>query len=357
MNELQDQTHNEITLDQFDEKEQQQIIDISSSIKTMDDESVMNFGIKSQSSVSSFSKSTLEQARSKDIDNIGDDLRELVVKMDETGKSDIMKKQGFLGKVFKKSKDKLEMSFRKMESVGSQVDSIAAKLKKNKEGLLDDIKLLDTIYEQNKNDYHDLAMHIAAINEKKRHIEQNELTHAKEKAKSGDSMDAHELADVEQFIDRLDRKAYDLELSRQIASQSAPQIRMMQNANKALSEKIQSSLLTSIPLWKNQLSIAISLKRQESAVEAQKQISDMTNKLLVENSEMLKQNAINTAKENERGIVDVETLRQSTDNIMETIDETLKIQNEGQEARQKAKEELQQITNTMQARLTDSGGQ
>ncbi|MDA3101517.1 toxic anion resistance protein, partial [Staphylococcus pseudintermedius] len=166
-----------------------------------------------------------------------------------------------------------------------------------------------------------------------------------------------DVADMEQFVDRLEKRIYDLKLSRQISLQSAPQIRMIQNVNQALAEKIQSSILTSIPLWKNQMAIALTLQRQQKAATAQKQVTDTTNEILLRNSEMLRQNARVTAEENERGIVDIETLKTTQDNIIQTIEETLQIQQEGREKRQQAEKDLLALESDLKARLTTAKDQ
>ncbi|EIO0110254.1 toxic anion resistance protein, partial [Staphylococcus pseudintermedius] len=189
-------------------------------------------------------------------------------------------------------------------------------------------------------------------------IEQDVLPEMRQRVKAADDqMVVQDVADMEQFVDRLEKRIYDLKLSRQISLQSAPQIRMIQNVNQALAEKIQSSILTSIPLWKNQMAIALTLQRQQKAATAQKQVTDTTNEILLRNSEMLRQNARVTAEENERGIVDIETLKTTQDNIIQTIEETLQIQQEGREKRQQAEKDLLALESDLKARLTTAKDQ
>ncbi|PXA00192.1 toxic anion resistance protein, partial [Staphylococcus pseudintermedius] len=189
-------------------------------------------------------------------------------------------------------------------------------------------------------------------------IEQHVLPEIRQRVKAADDqMVVQDVADMEQFVDRLEKRIYDLKLSRQISLQSAPQIRMIQNVNQALAEKIQSSILTSIPLWKNQMAIALTLQRQQKAATAQKQVTDTTNEILLRNSEMLRQNARVTAEENERGIVDIETLKTTQDNIIQTIEETLQIQQEGREKRQQAEKDLLALESDLKARLTTAKDQ
>lgn len=215
-----------------------------------------------------------------------------------------------------------------------------------------DVGLLDQLYEENKAYFDALNIYIAAAEQKRDELKQNDLVELEKKVKaSNNQMDVQDLADLQQYINRLEKRIYDLQLSRQITLQSAPQIRMIQNINQTLAEKIQSSILTSIPLWKNQMAIALTLLRQQGASEAQKKVTDTTNELLLKNSEMLKQNAIRTAEENERGIVDIETLKTTQTNIVDTIQETLRIQEDGTRKRQQAEQELQSLEQDLKTKL------
>ncbi|MBC8709229.1 toxic anion resistance protein, partial [Staphylococcus pseudintermedius] len=235
---------------------------------------------------------------------------------------------------------------------------ISIELDKNKALLVKDIQLLDGLYQQNKDYFDVLNLYIAAAEQKKTEIEQHVLPEMRQRVKAADDqMVVQDVADMEQFVDRLEKRIYDLKLSRQISLQSAPQIRMIQNVNQALAEKIQSSILTSIPLWKNQMAIALTLQRQQKAATAQKQVTDTTNEILLRNSEMLRQNARVTAEENERGIVDIETLKTTQDNIIQTIEETLQIQQEGREKRQQAEKDLLALESDLKARLTTAKDQ
>lgn len=252
----------------------------------------------------------------------------------------------------------MQQLFSRMQSVSAQVDRISIELDKNKALLVKDIQLLDGLYHQNKDYFDVLNLYIAAAEQKKTEIEQHVLPEMRQRVKAADDqMVVQDVADMEQFVDRLEKRIYDLKLSRQISLQSAPQIRMIQNVNQALAEKIQSSILTSIPLWKNQMAIALTLQRQQKAATAQKQVTDTTNEILLRNSEMLRQNARVTAEENERGIVDIETLKTTQDNIIQTIEETLQIQQEGREKRQQAEKDLLALESDLKARLTTAKDQ
>ncbi|WP_412520631.1 toxic anion resistance protein [Staphylococcus simulans] len=355
--ELQSQVSNDQTLMEankdFTPEQQKKIHELANQIEPMNYDSLMKFGSNAQSSMSSFSHKMLTEVKSKDTGPIGDTLNQLMAKLKEVQPDDFkQEKDSFLKKIFKRAKASANEIFSRMQSVGSQVDRISVELKNHKDGLNRDIQLLNGLYDQNKDYFEELNLYIAAAQEKKQAILEHELPEKRQKAyESGNQMDIQEVADLEQFADRLDKRIYDLQLSRQISLQTAPQIRMIQNVNQTLAEKIQSSILTSIPLWKNQMAIALTLMRQRQAMSAQRAVTDTTNDLLTANSELLKQNAIDMAVENERGIVDIETLKSTHENIIETVEQTLQIQAEGREKRQQAEQELQHLEADMKERL------
>ncbi|UXR46611.1 toxic anion resistance protein [Staphylococcus simulans] len=355
--ELQSQISNDQTLMEankdFTPEQQKKIQELANQIEPMNYDSLMKFGSNAQSSMSTFSHKMLTEVKSKDTGPIGDTLNQLMVKLKEVQPDDFkQEKDSFIKKIFKRAKASANEIFSRMQSVGSQVDRISVELKNHKDGLNRDIQLLNGLYDQNKDYFEELNLYIAAAQEKKQAILEQELPEKRQKAyESGNQMDIQEVADLEQFADRLDKRIYDLQLSRQISLQTAPQIRMIQNVNQTLAEKIQSSILTSIPLWKNQMAIALTLMRQRQAMSAQRAVTDTTNDLLTANSELLKQNAVDTAVENERGIVDIETLKSTHENIIETVEQTLQIQAEGREKRQQAEQELQHLEADMKERL------
>lgn len=355
--ELQSQISNDQTLMEankdFTPEHQKKIHELANQIEPMNYDSLMKFGSNAQSSMSTFAHKMLTEVKSKDTGPIGDTLNQLMVKLKEVQPDDFkQEKDSFLKKIFKRAKASANEIFSRMQSVGSQVDRISVELKNHKDGLNRDIQLLNGLYDQNKDYFEELNLYIAAAQEKKQAILEQELPEKRQKAyESGNQMDIQEVADLEQFADRLDKRIYDLQLSRQISLQTAPQIRMIQNVNQTLAEKIQSSILTSIPLWKNQMAIALTLMRQRQAMSAQRAVTDTTNDLLTANSELLKQNAVDTAVENERGIVDIETLKSTHENIIETVEQTLQIQAEGREKRQQAEQELQHLEADMKERL------
>ncbi|NHA37922.1 toxic anion resistance protein [Staphylococcus schleiferi] len=336
------------------EQDRQKIHSLSAQIEPLNHESLLKFGANAQTQLSTFSHQMLNEIQSKDVGPIGDTLEQLMKKLKEVDPESLSQKDdSFLKKIFKRSKNSMQQLFSRMQSVSSQVDRISIELDKNKSLLVKDIQMLDGLYQQNKDYFDILNLYIQAGEQKKKEIEQALLPQLREEAKSAsDQMKVQEVADMEQFLDRLDKRIYDLKLSRQISLQSAPQIRMIQNVSRALAEKIQSSILTSIPLWKNQMAIALTLQRQHKAAIAQKQVTDTTNEMLLRNSEMLRQNANIAAQENERGIVDIETLKTTQDNIIQTIEETLQIQEEGRQKRQQAEADLKLLESDLKERLT-----
>ena len=246
----------------------------------------------------------------------------------------------------------------KYQKIGAQIDKIAVKLDKEKNGLLQDNLMLEQLYNKNKDYFDALNIYIAAGEVKIEELEMVTIPEAMKVAETNSNqMDAQIVNDLNQFVDRLEKRTYDLKLARQITIQQAPQIRLIQNTNQALAEKIQASINTAIPLWKNQVAIALTLLRQKDAVTAQRQVSQTTNDLLAKNSEMLKISAIETAEENERGIVDIETLQKTQNDLIETIQETLRIQKEGKEKRRNAEIELSVMEEDLKNKLLEMSNQ
>lgn len=338
---------------QFSDEDKKKIETISQQIKPLDHDGLLQFGTNLQQSMSQFSHQMLDEVQSKDMGPVGDSLSQLMGKLKSVNPNDLdPNKQSKLKRIFRRTKASINEVFSRMQSVSSQIDRITIQLDKHKGNLTKDVELLDGLYDPNKKYFDDVTLYIAAAQRKKQQIQSETIPELQEKAhNSGNQMDIQAVADMEQFVDRLDKRIYDLQLSRQIAIQTAPQIRMIQNVNQALAEKIQSSILTSIPLWKNQMAIALTLMRQRNAVSAQRAVTDTTNDLLTQNASMLKQNAIETATENERGIVDIETLKTTQNDIIETIEQTLQIQQDGRQKRQAAEKELNGLENDLKQHL------
>lgn len=337
----------------FSDEDQRKIAEIAKQIKPLDNDGLLLYGQQAQNKLSQFSHQMLTQVQSKDVGPIGNSLRNLMNKLKEVNPDELQKQnQSRLKRIFRRAERSVNEMFSKYQSVGAQVDRISVELQKSQNMLMKDVGLLDQLYEENKAYFDALNIYIAAAEKKRDELKQHNLVELEQKVKaSNNQMDVQELADLQQYINRLEKRIYDLQLSRQITLQSAPQIRMIQNINQTLAEKIQSSILTSIPLWKNQMAIALTLLRQQGASEAQKKVTDTTNELLLKNSEMLKQNAIRTAEENERGIVDIETLKTTQTNIVDTIQETLRIQEDGTRKRQQAEQELQSLEQDLKTKL------
>lgn len=321
--------------------------------------SIVQYGASAQAKLSSFSNSMLEHVQKKDIGPIGDILKELMTKLEQVNPEELTaQKRNVFSRMFKKLSSSIHEVLSKYQKLGAQIERITVKLEQSKMMLLKDIKMLDQLYEHNKEYFDALNIYIAAGELKLEELHTKIIPEMRKKAESTDNqMYIQEVNDMMQFAERLEKRLHDLKLSRQITIQSAPQIRMIQNMNQTLAEKIQSSILTSIPLWKNQIALALTLYRQKGALEAQKQVTKTTNELLLRNAEMLKTNSIETARENERGIVDIETLKKTQEQLISTIQETLQIQQEGRMKRRQAEQELMTMENDLKQRLLEIKGE
>lgn len=331
----------------------QKAMELATQINPKDQQAIVQFGTAAQSKLSNFSHSMLEHVQKKDTGPIGDILKDLMQKLEQVNPEELSgEKKNILKRIFKKVSTSVNEILSKYQKIGSQIDKIGVKLDHQKNLLLSDNKMLDELFQKNKEYFDGLNIYIAAGELKLEELHAKDIPTLKQKAEqSDDQMVYQELNDLVQFADRLEKRLHDLKLSRQITIQSAPQIRMIQNMNQALVEKIQSSILTAIPLWKNQITIALTLYRQKRAVEAQKQVSKTTNELLLKNAEMLKTNSIETAIENERGLVDIETLKKTQENLITTLQETIRIQHEGRMKRQQAEQELIKMEDEMKQTL------
>ncbi|PSL41876.1 uncharacterized protein YaaN involved in tellurite resistance [Planomicrobium soli] len=340
-------------MERLSKDEQEKARNLAKQIPAGNYEAILTYGANAQNQLSQFSHKMLDHVQSKDIGPVGDVLHDLMRKLQELNPEELsQKKKSGLRKMFAKAKYSVQEMMTKYQKLSTQVDRISIQLDHSKRGLLEDVQMLEQLYDQNKTYFQALNVYIAAAELKRDEIMNETIPALRKKAEaSNDQMAYQEVNDMAQFLDRLEKRLYDLQLSRQITIQSAPQIRMIQQTNQTLAEKIQSSIMTSIPLWKNQIAIALTLNRQMKAVEAQKQVTATTNELLLKNSEMLKLNSIETAKENERGIVEIETLKQTQENLLTTIEETLRIQAEGRRNRKAAEVELGKMEEDLKQRL------
>ncbi|NSL50989.1 toxic anion resistance protein [Calidifontibacillus erzurumensis] len=340
-------------IDALPENHRQKAVDIAKQINIQDPQTIIQFGTAAQTKLSDFSHSMLEHVQRKDTGPIGDILKELMVKLEQVNPEELsQEKQNFFKRIFNKVSSSINEIMSKYQKIGAQIDKIGVKLEHQKNILLSDNQMLEELFKKNKEYFEALNIFIAAGELKLDELRTKDIPALKQKAETtDDQMVYQDLNDLIQFADRLEKRLHDLKLSRQITIQSAPQIRMIQNMNQALVEKIQSSILTAIPLWKNQITIALTLYRQRRAVEAQKQVSKTTNELLLKNAEMLKTNSIETARENERGLVDIETLKKTQENLLTTLKETIRIQHEGRLKRQQAEQELIKMEDQMKQML------
>ena len=340
-------------IDTLDEKHQEQARALAKQIDEKNLQAIISYGAAAQKQLGEFSHQMLSHVQAKDTGEIGDILNDLMERLNETDPNDLIaENQGFFQKFFGKIKKSIYEMQAKYQEVGSQVDKIAIRLDHEKNGLLNDNLSLEQLYQRNKDFFDALNIYIAAGEIKLAELQEILIPEALEKARvTGDQMDVQVVNDLEQFLDRLEKRNHDLKLTRQMTIQQAPQIRLIQNTNQALAEKIQSSITTTIPLWKNQIAIAMTLLRQKDAVTAQRQVSETTNQLIQKNSEMLKISTIETARENERGIIDLETLQKTQKDLIETLEETLKIQQEGRARRRKAEVELTNMEEDLRQKL------
>ncbi|BAN74300.1 toxic anion resistance protein [Lacticaseibacillus casei] len=327
--------------------------DLASKIDVTKGETVLNYGADAQKQLGVFSQNMLTKVQSQDTGAVGDALTSLMTRLNEANPDELKaENNNIFRKIFGRVKRSIYEITAKYQKIGAQIDTIANRLETSQQGLLNDNRLLDELYDQNKAYFDALNIYIEAANLKLAELNDKTIPEAAKAAEAAnDQMAIQQVNDLRQFASRLEKRAYDLQLARQITIQQAPQIRLIQNTNQALAEKIQASVNTAIPLWKNQVAIALTLLRQKNAVTAQRQVSETTNDLLKKNSEMLKISSIETAKENERGVVDIETLTQTQNDLIDTLKQTLQIQQDGRVKRQNAEKQLVQMEGELKQQL------
>ncbi|EAF9628638.1 toxic anion resistance protein [Listeria monocytogenes] len=342
-------------VDMLTKTNKKQALELSKQIEPGNQAAILGYGAPAQAKLHDFSHSMLAHVQKQDVGPIGDIISDLMYRLQEADPDELAaRNKNVFTKMFHRVKQSINEITSKYQKIGTQIDRIALKLEHSKKRLMEDNSFLEQLYDKNKDYFQALNIYIAAGELKLEEINTKMLPELRKKAEqTGDQMDYQEVNDLTQFADRLDKRVYDLRLSRQITIQQAPQIRLIQNTNQALAEKIQSSIMTAIPLWKNQVAIALTLLRQQQAVAAQRQVSETTNELLKRNADMLKTNAIETARENERGIVDIETLKETQSSLIETLQETLKIQQEGRAKRAVAEKELVTMEQELKERLLE----
>jgi uncharacterized protein YaaN involved in tellurite resistance len=333
------------------EAEQAMVKEFAQKIDVTNSSQIMQYGNAAQKKISDFSESTLSNVRTKDMDEVGRMLTGLVTEL--RGFSPEAEQKGLMG-LFRKQMNSMEAMKAKYTSVEANIDKICGSLEKHQIVLIRDIALLDKMYEKNLAYFKELTMYILAGREKLREINEKEIPEkqalARETGRPEDAQAANYLADM---ANRFDKKLYDLDLTRTISVQMGPQIRLVQSTNQILVEKIQTSLMNTIPLWKNQMVLSLGIAHSQGAIQAQRQVTEITNELLRKNADTLKANTVEAAKESERGIVDIETLRHTNQSLISTLDEVLKIQTEGRQKRREAETELRRIEGELKSKLLE----
>ena len=333
------------------EEEKKMVDDFSKQIDITETNGVLQYGAAAQQKVADFSDSILEKTKSKDIDDIGGMLTGLVTELKSFKIDD--KEDGFFTKLFKKGANKVESLKAQYDSASVNVEKIAKALENHQITLMKDVTILDQLYEKNLVNFKEVTMYILAGYKKLDDIKKNELPALVEKAKSGKQEDAQALNDLNNAINRFEKRLHDLELSRMVSIQMAPQIRLVQNNNTLMIEKIQSTLTNTIPLWKSQLLIALGLGHSKEAIKAENAVNEMTNDMLKKNAENLHMATVETAKASERGIVDIETLTQTNKSLIDTLDEVKQIQEEGRQKRAEAQVKLREMEKELADKLSD----
>lgn len=342
---------NEMDDSMLSEEQKQMVSEFAEKIDLRNSNAILQYGAGTQKKMADFSEKALENVRTKDMGEIGNMLTDLV---GELKNFDVEEEEKGFGAFFKKRANKLTELKAKYDKTEVNVNKITAALESHQIQLIKDAQMLDRMYEMNLNYFKELSMYILAGKKKLQAARETELTALREKAAaSGLPEDAQAAKDYEGLIDRFEKKLHDLELTRTIALQTAPQIRLVQGSDTVMAEKIQSTIVNTIPLWKSQMVIALGVEHSTQAAEAQRAVSDMTNELLKKNADRLKTATIEAAKESERGIVDIETLKHTNESLISTLDEVMKIQTEGRAKRAAAEGELQNMENELKAKLLE----
>ena len=331
--------------------EKKMVEDFSQKIDITEANIVLQYGSDAQKKISDFSDTALDNVKTKDLGEVGTLLSNLVVEL--KGFDEKENDKGFLG-IFKKAGNKVESLKAKYDKTEVNVNKIANVLEDHQIQLLKDIALLDQLYDRNQTNCKELTMYIIAGKKKLEKVRNEDLPALQAKAKeSGLAEDAQAANDLQNACDRFEKKLYDLELTRQVSIQMAPQIRLVQNNDTLMTEKIQSTLVNTIPLWKNQMVLALGVSHSKEAMQAEREVNNMTNELLKKNAETLHQATVETAKESERGIVDIETLQHTNQELIATLDEVLQIQKEGHAKRAEAEKELARIESELHNKLLE----
>ncbi len=344
---------NAVHLDEsmLNEQEQKMVDEFSKKIDITNSNMVLQYGAAAQKNIANFSETALNSVRTKDLGEIGDDLADLVNEL--KGFDAVEEKKGIFG-FFKKQANALENLKTKYTSAEKNVNKIVRALENHQIVLMKDVAMLDQMYALNEKYFKELTMYILAGKKRIEEIKAGELEQCRQKAQaSGSPEDAQAYNDMVNLINRFEKKIHDLELTRQISIQMGPQTRLLQNNDTLMIEKIQSSLVNTIPLWKSQMVIALGLEHSRQATMAQREVTEITNSMLKKNADLLKSSTIETAKEAERSIIDIETLQHTNQQLISTLDEVMKIQTEGAAKRKAAEAELGRIEGELKAKLLE----
>ena len=335
------------------EAERKMVDDFAQKIDVTDSNLVLQYGAAAQKNIASFSENALSNVRTKDLGQVGDALSQLVGELKTFGQPE---KKGLAG-LFQKKRNELEVMKASYAKAESNVDRIVKVLEEHQVTLMKDIAMFDQMYELNTKYYKELTMYIIAGKKRLEYLRSNDLVQLREKAaQSGTQEDAQTCNDLANLLDRFEKKLHDLELTRMISVQMGPQTRLLQNNDTQMLEKIQSSLVNTIPLWKSQMVLALGLEHGRQATAAQTAVTNMTNDLLRQNADMLKMGTIETAKEAERSVVDIQTLQHTNEQLISTLDEVMKIQTEGAQKRREAEAELGRIEGELKQKLLEIRG-
>jgi len=342
-----------LNYDDLSEEEKKAIEEFNNKIDVTDATQVLQFGSAAQNKISEFSDSILENVKTKNTGEVGDLLADLVSQI-KSFDNDISSSDKGLAKIFSNAKRQLDKIIAKYSKIEGNIDSIENGLEKDKLQMLKDITIFDTMYEKNLEYFKEISLYIIAGERKLEELRTVELPKLQAQAQaSGEQMDAQKVADLENTINRFEKKIYDLKTTRLISIQMAPQIRLLQNNEAELVEKIQSSITNTIPLWKNQIVLALGINNAKKALKNQQAVSKLTNEMLKKNSETLKQGSIDIAEESEKAIIDIETLQKTNQDLIETIDTVIEIHKNGRIKRQEAEKELETLEKELKQKMLE----
>ena len=343
-----------LNYEELTDAERKAIDEFNEKIDVFDSTQILQYGAAAQEKISSFSDSILENVKTKSTGDVGDLLSDLVAQIKAFDRDVSGSNKGLLDKLFNNAKKEIDKIIAKYSKIETNIDSIEKGLEKDKIQMLKDINIFDTMYEKNLEYFKEISLYIIAGEKKIEELRNVVLPELKKNAeKSGDQLDIQKVNDMENTINRFEKKIYDLKTTRLISIQMAPQIRLLQNNEAELVEKIQSSITNTIPLWKNQMVLALGINNAKQALRDQQAVSKLTNEMLVKNSETLKQGSIEIAEESEKAIVNIETLQKTNADLIETLDKVLEIHENGRIQRAKAEKTLEEIEKELKAKMLE----